>query len=43
MSEYNLDFFHWTEQQAKYLKSGKFDLLDIENSAEEIESMGRRG
>ncbi|MCD6273828.1 MAG: DUF29 domain-containing protein [Deltaproteobacteria bacterium] len=41
MSEYNLDFFHWTEQQAEYLKSGKFDLLDIENLAEEIESMGR--
>ncbi|MBL0732393.1 MAG: DUF29 domain-containing protein [Desulfosarcina sp.] len=41
MSEYNLDFFNWTEQQAEYLKAGKFYLLDIENLAEEIESMGR--
>ncbi len=41
MSEYNLDFFNWTEQQAEYLKSGKFDLLDIKNLAEEIESMGK--
>ncbi len=41
MSEYNLDFFNWTEQQAEYLKSGKFDLLDLKNLAEEIESMGK--
>ena len=41
MNDYNLDFFHWTEQQAEYIKSGKFSLLDINNLAEEIESMGR--
>lgn len=38
---YDEDFFAWTEEQARLLRSGQFSDLDIENIAEELESMGR--
>src|SRR5579863_9887806 len=38
---YDDDFFAWTEEQARLLRAGKFSHLDIENIAEELESMGR--
>ncbi len=38
---YDEDFFAWTEEQARLLRAGEFAQLDIENIAEEIESMGR--
>ena len=37
---YDADFYAWTQQQAERLRSGKLDQLDIENLAEEIESLG---
>src|SRR5712692_6631427 len=38
---YDDDFFAWTQEQAQLLRSGEFNQLDIENIAEELESMGR--
>src|SRR5580704_6432797 len=38
---YDEDFFAWTQEQARLLRQGEFSELDIENVAEELESMGR--
>lgn len=40
-SLYDRDFYAWAMQQAALLRGGKFSSADIENIAEEIESMGR--
>jgi Domain of unknown function DUF29 len=40
-SLYKQDFHAWTVQQADLLRTGKLDCADIDNIAEEIESMGR--
>jgi len=37
---YESDFFEWTEEVVKKLKTRDFDHLDIENLIEEIESLG---
>jgi hypothetical protein len=37
---YDTDFYQWSMQQAELLRAGRFDLVDIENIAEEIESLG---
>lgn len=39
---YDTDFVRWTEQQAAALRAGLLDALDLENLAEEIESLGKR-
>ena len=41
---YENDFYLWTQQQADLLRQGQFNRvdLDLENIAEEIESMGKR-
>ncbi|AXY67724.2 DUF29 domain-containing protein [Thermosynechococcus sichuanensis E542] len=39
---YETDFYAWTQQQATYLRQGKFELLDLENLSEEIASLGRQ-
>ena len=41
-SLYQKDFYAWTIKNAELLKHGKFNEIDVENIAEEIESMGRR-
>jgi hypothetical protein len=38
---YDQDFYAWTNEQAALLRARKLSDLDIENIAEEIESMGR--
>lgn len=38
---YDSDFYAWTNEQAALLRAGKLSAVDIENIAEEIESMGR--
>ena len=38
---YDTDFFLWTKQQAAALRDGKLQDLDLENLAEEIESLGK--
>jgi Domain of unknown function DUF29 len=39
---YDTDFIRWTEEQAATLRAGRLDALDLENLAEEIESLGKR-
>ena len=38
---YEQDFYAWANEQAALLRSGRLSEADIENIAEEIESMGR--
>jgi hypothetical protein len=40
-SLYESDFFAWANEQASLLRAGKLSSADIENIAEEIESMGK--
>jgi hypothetical protein len=40
-TNYETDFYAWANEQAKLLRSGNLAQADIENIAEEIESMGR--
>ncbi len=40
-SLYDRDFFAWTREQAALLRAGKISEADLENIAEEIESMGK--
>jgi hypothetical protein len=40
-AEYERDFYSWLLEQARYLREGRFDALDRDNLAEEIESLGR--
>jgi hypothetical protein len=39
--EYEVDFFAWTEEQARLLRAGEVTDIDALNLAEEIESVGR--
>jgi hypothetical protein len=39
---YEIDFFRWTQAQAAALREWRWDDVDIDHLAEEIESMGRR-
>ncbi len=39
-ASYERDYYAWTLEQAARLRTGQFGLLDRENLAEEIESMG---
>ena len=41
LATYDSDFYLWSSGQAALIRAGKFDQLDIENVAEEIESLGR--
>ena len=38
---YDDDFFAWTQEQARLLRAGDLADVDVENLAEEIESMGK--
>jgi hypothetical protein len=38
---YDEDFFAWTQEQARLLRAGDTVDVDVENLAEEIESVGR--
>ena len=37
---YEVDTYAWTQSQAELLRAGRFDLADVENIIEEIESLG---
>jgi hypothetical protein len=39
---YDLDFFEWTQRVADRLRARRFEELDVEHVAEEIEDMGKR-
>lgn len=38
---YDCDFYSWSIEQARLLRAGRFEAVDRENVAEEIESLGR--
>ncbi|MCI4626445.1 MAG: DUF29 domain-containing protein [Candidatus Magnetoovum sp. WYHC-5] len=40
-SLYDTDFYEWAIHNANLIKEGKLDELDLDNIAEELESMGR--
>jgi hypothetical protein len=40
-TDYEVDFYAWTVEQAHLLRSGELSAVDVANIAEEIESMGR--
>jgi Domain of unknown function DUF29 len=40
MSTYDEDFPAWTQEQAQYLREGKWDRIDVLLLAEEIEAVG---
>src|ERR671936_1450259 len=40
-AEYERDFYSWLMEQARLLREGRWDELDRDNLAEEIESLGR--
>jgi hypothetical protein len=42
MSDYDTDFYAWTQTQAKILRGGDWNRLDPIHLAEEIESLGQR-
>ncbi len=42
MNLYETDFYAWTQQQAKLLKTQAWDELDTANLIEKIESLGRK-
>jgi hypothetical protein len=39
---YEKDVVAWANEQAGFIRADRFDLLDLENIAEEIEDVGRR-
>lgn len=41
MQAYERDIVAWANEQARFLRAGRFDLLDIEHIAEEIEDVGK--
>lgn len=41
-SNYETDFYGWTQEQAALLKMGRLSELDMVNIVEELEAMGRR-
>ena len=40
-SLYDIDFYDWTQTMATALRQGRWQELDLDNLAEEIESLGR--
>lgn len=41
MQRYAEDLVAWAREQAHHLRAGRFELLDLEHLAEEIEDVGR--
>jgi hypothetical protein len=41
MTAYSDDFYTWTQEQGARLRAGDLDGLDLDNLAEEIESLGK--
>jgi hypothetical protein len=41
MPAYDEDVYAWVFEQARFLREGRFDLLDVEHLADEIESVAK--
>lgn len=42
VSTYDEDIVAWSREQAAWLRAGRFELINVEHIAEEIEDVGRR-
>jgi len=40
-TSYKADIIAWANEQAAFIRAGRFDLLDLEHIAEEIEDVGK--
>ena len=40
-SQYEADFYQWSLEQARLLRSGEWEAVDVKHLAEEIEDMGK--
>lgn len=40
-AEYDRDVYSWAQEQARFIREGRWDAVDRENVADEIESLGR--
>jgi len=41
MQSYDTDVIAWANEQAAFIRAGRFDLLDLEHIADEIEDVGK--
>src|SRR5437868_60870 len=41
VADYNRDFYSWLMEQAQHVREGRWEAVDRDNLAEEIESLGR--
>jgi hypothetical protein len=41
MTDYHIDYYAWTNEQAQLLRTGQVQNADLENIIEELETMGR--
>jgi len=41
MNGYDTDVVAWANEQAAFIRAGRFDLVDIEHIADEIEDVGK--
>ena len=41
LTKYDSDIVAWANEQAELIRAGRFDLLDLEHIAEEIEDVGK--
>ena len=41
-ASYDADFYSWARDQAALLRARRFDELDLENLAEEVEDLAKR-
>jgi hypothetical protein len=41
MQNYETDVIAWANEQAAFIRSGRFDLLDLKHIADEIEDVGK--
>ena len=41
MHKYESDVIAWANEQAAFIRAGRFDLLDIEHLADEVEDVGK--
>ena len=41
MQRYETDVIAWANEQAAFIRAGRFDLLDLEHIADEIEDVGK--
>ena len=41
MQSYEIDVIAWANEQAAFIRAGRFDMLDLEHIADEIEDVGK--